>query len=1100
MSYWVRFILTAGAWIALVHAQNVAGKITGTVNDSTGGVVAGAVITATNTATSEQRSVNTDSSGTYTLDLLPPGFYKITAAKEGFKRTQIPDFELQVSQTARIDVRLEVGSVNESVNVEAAAPIVESETASIDQVIDTKQVQNLPLNGRSFFSLVLLAPAVTPAAPGSGIVSLHPVPGSLSYPAFNVAGVREQGNGYLIDGVDAQDPHVQVPSIYVSVDAIQEFRLEMNGYSAEYGTHATQINVATRRGTNNFHGSLYEFLRNDALDATPFFTNLLGRRKPPLRYNQFGGVFGGPVALPGNTTDARKTFFFVNYEGTRIRQGATPQLAVPFPAQKAGDFSPVGSNGNKPIFDPSTTVTANGVTARQPFPGNLIPASRITSFGQQIVALFPDPNFSIPTGNNFATTLVNYSNNDQGMGRIDHSFGPKDTVFVRYSIYSGALSLKSPIHNGGYTTDMTTQNAGLNYVHIFTPTTLNELRLGYNRPRYYQFQDGAYGTNFSSQLGFKNLADAPAAYGNPVVSISGYSGIAASDIYPTNQLSNVYQIVEQLSLTRGAHSLKIGADMRKLNYNDETERQIRGNLSFTGGLTANTASPAGTGMSLADLLLGLPLTANGSRTSLAGVFNGYNYGLYIQDDWKATSRLTVNIGLRYDYNTRLVNKLNHITVFDRNYPGGRLLLAGTNQTYIPGIGLGTGPDTPAGLLPSNPNDWGPRIGIAYRPFGNSQTAIRAGYGIFYSQIELQDLRTWLRNPPFGDIASLQSDQNGNSNTPAVIKVADLFPASGSALSQPSIYSAGDRGRDPYYQQWNFNIEHAIRGVLFQLGYLGNKGTGLAQRINANQAMLPPDPAHPASIQSRLPYPKFGSLIRLTQDAASSTYNAMFVKVEKRLSSDFSILTSYTWSKAIDEASLIDDNARNVYDLHLDKGRSSYDLRHNFALSGTYEVPFGPGKRWLTAGAPSAILGGWQLNTITTIHSGFPFTVSANGDACLCGASPQTAQQVGNPVSGFTQSRLQWFNTAAFAQPVSGTIGSSGRNILNGPRSVAVNLSVFRNIKVAERANLQFRLEMFNLANHANFGLPGSTVGTSTYGVISSTDSPRNIQIGAKFTF
>jgi hypothetical protein len=1097
---WIQAAFIAALCCVFAHAQNVSGKFVGTITDASGAAVAAAIVTATQVETSAERQVESDSTGNYTLDLLPPGTYRITAEKPGFKRSQLANLELQVNQTARIDVRLEVGSVNESLNVTAQAAVVESETASVGQVITPRQVQNLPLNGRSFFNLVQLSPAVTPSEPGSGIVSLHPVPGSLSYPAFNVAGAREQGNGYLIDGVDAQDPHVEVPSIYVSVDAIQEFRLEMNGYSAEYGRHASQIIVATRGGTNQIHGSAYEFFRNDAMDATSFFTNATRQQKPLLRYNQFGGTLGGPIALPRNSADTHHTFYFINYEGTRINQGATAQLAVPTALQKTGNLSPVGSFGNKPIYDPSTTSTTANVTSRQLFPNNIIPTSRIAQFGVDILNLYPDPNLNVATGNNFAASLVNYSNNDQGMGRVDHNFGSHDSVFLRYSIYSGALSLKSPIHNGGYITDMTTQNVGLNYVHIFTPTTLNEIRLGYNRPRYYQLQDGAYGTNFSAQLGLKNLADVPAAYGNPVVSTTGYAGIAASDIYPSNQLSNIYQIVEQLSLTRGRHSLKIGADLRKINYNDETERQVRGNLSFTGGLTANPASPAGTGMSLADLLLGLPLTSNGSRTSLAGVFNGYNYGFYFQDDWKASPSLTINLGLRYDLNTRLVNKLNHITLFDRTFPGGRLLLAGTNQTYIPGIGYGTGPYTSPGLLPSNLNDWQPRIGIAWRPFNDNRTAVRAGYGIFFSQIELQDLRTWLRNPPFGDIASLQSDQNGNSNSPTVIKVTDLFPAAGSSLSQPSIYSAGDRGRDPYYQQWNINVQQSLGTTLFQVGYIGSKGTGLAQRINANQATLTPDPLHPTSIQSRTPYPLFGSLIRLTQDAGSSTYHALFAKVERRLSSDLSFLASYTYSKAIDEASLIDDNARNIYDLSLDRGRAAFDLRHNFALSGTYELPFGKSKRYLTGGVAGAIVGGWQFNTITTIRSGFPFTVNANGDACLCGASPQTAQQVGDAGSGFTQSRLEWFNTAAFAQPLAGTIGTSGRNILNGPKAVTVNLSLFRNFRFADRANLQFRVEAFNIFNHTNFGIPGSTVGTSTYGVISSADPSRNLQLAAKITF
>jgi hypothetical protein len=543
----------------------------------------------------------------------------------------------------------------------------------------------------------------------------------------------------------------------------------------------------------------------------------------------------------------------------------------------------------------------------------------------------------------------------------------------------------------------------------------------------------------------------------------------------------------------------VGADIRELNYNDDTERQVRGDFSFTGALTANP-SLSGTGMPLADLLLGLPLTASGSRTSLKGAYNEWDYGLYVQDDWKVAPRLTINLGLRYDLDTRMVNKLDHLSIFDRSYPGGRLLLEGTSEAYIPGIGITSGPSTPPGLFPPADKNFGPRIGLAFRPFGNNRTAIRAGYGIFYDQVELQDIRTWLRNPPFGDITSVQSNQNGNSNNADVAKVANLFPAAGSVLSQPTIYSAGDQQLTPYYQQWNLNIQHSISSnTVVEVGYIGSKGTHLPERINANQAVLE-NPAAPTSIQSRTPYPLFGSLVRVTQNAASSTYHAAFAQVERRLTADLSFLASYTYSKSIDEASLIDDNARDVYDLALDKGLADYDLRHNFKLSGTYELPFGKGKRFVTGGVPAAIIGGWQLNTIITAHSGFPFTVLANGDACICGASPQDAQQVGDPRSGFAQSRVEWFNTAAFAQPASGTLGSSGRNILSGPGSATVTLSVFRNIRLSERADFQFRVEMFNFLNHTNFGQPGTTVGTSTYGVIGTSDPARSIQMGAKIRF
>jgi hypothetical protein len=379
--------------------------------------------------------------------------------------------------------------------------------------------------------------------------------------------------------------------------------------------------------------------------------------------------------------------------------------------------------------------------------------------------------------------------------------------------------------------------------------------------------------------------------------------------------------------------------------------------------------------------------------------------------------------------------------------------------------------------------------------------VRAGYGIFYDITELQDLRTWVRNPPFGEVVELAADQNANAAGPGALRVGELFPARGTPAARPNAFTAAKNTPDPYFQQWNLNVQQQLpKDSLLEIAYVGSKGTYLAQRINLNQATLDADPARPTPNLNRRPFPLFGNTIRATDPSANSTYHALMVKAERRFADGFSALASYTFARAIDGGSLIDDMLRDIRNPGLNKGRASFDLRHRAVLSGTWELPFGPGKRHLSSGALGQIIGGWQLNAIVNRRSGFPFSVGANGDVCNCGASMQLAQLVGEPLAGFERSRLQWFNTAAFDNPATGTFGTSGRNILDGPGETVVDFSAFKLFRLNERANLQFRAEFFNLFNHVNFGLPGSTVGTTNYGIIQSAGDPRIVQFGLKLRF
>jgi hypothetical protein len=881
--------------------------------------------------------------GDYTIPNLQPGLYQLIAEHQGFRRTVVSEIELLVNQTGRVDVVLEVGAVAETVEVTGVVPLVESETSSVGQVVERNLISNLPLNGRAVFQLALLTPATVPTNPSSYAASVRPMPGGLAVPAFSAGGGRDNNNGYLVDGVDAMDPIYMTPSMFPSMDSIQEFKVQTSSYAAEFGHFAVQVNASTRGGSNNLHGSLHEFLRNDdALNAANFFDNFAGLPKAPLRYNLFGGTLGGPVVIPRAYKGRDRTFFFVSYEGTRIRTSGTSQLSVPTAEQRSGDFSNLGFRGNQSIFDPSTTRSNPGGTGviRDPFAGNMIPNSRITAFAQQALQLYPLPTSTAAVGSNFFTTLGDISDNNQLVTRLDQIFNAKTSLAARYYFFDGLRTNHSAFQNGGEHRDVRTQNAVMSLNHSFSPGALNELRLGYNRPIYFILQDGANGTNYASLFGFKNLLNEPIAYGIPNVGLTNFSGYGLTND-PNGQLTNLYQLIDHVTLIRGTHNLKFGADLRKTNFNDKGYRYARGVVSFTGAMTADPQNRARTGVALADLMLGLPLTAQGSSTPIAGNFNTFGYYFFVQDDWKLSSRLTLNLGMRYELDTRFQEVQNRQSYFDRSYPGGRLLLAGSSSAFVPPFNIITGPATPRGLFANDTNNWGPRAGLAFRPFSSNRTAIRAGYGIFYTMVDVQTQRQLERNPPAATVVSLSANQDANSNGPDAIRVLDLFPAKGTPAARPQVYSTLGFPPQPYIQQWNVTVQQSLSGdTLLELGYLGSKGTHLVLYAQGNQATLDPDPSRPTPLASRQPFPLWGADMRTTADIGNSSYEAGFVKLERRLSRGLSLLVHYTFSKDLSMVSDINEIAANFYNPGIDKGRSLNDIRHYAVIASSWELPLG----------------------------------------------------------------------------------------------------------------------------------------------------------------
>jgi hypothetical protein len=1087
---------------AALPAQFVRGTILGNVTDDTGASMPSAEVTLTNIGTNETRTLTTDSSGSYVFPALLPGRYGLQVKRSGFKTQSVSDITLEVNQTARVDVKLPVGDVSERIEVSASAVLLKTDTSEISHVVTNKQIVDLPLNGRDYLQLARLAPGVIPSRAGA-TAGQKGVSRSV-----NSVGARDTSVSFLLDGVDTNDVSFQTPSVTPSIDAIQEFKVLQNAYSAEFGRGATQILAAMKSGNNEWHGSLFEFHRNDKLASRSFFQP---GKAAPLKQNQFGGTLGGPVRKD-------RTFFFVNYEGQRIRTGGTGFGFVPTAQQLQGDFS---APGDPRIYDPLTFNAAD--RTRQQFPGNRIPASRLSQRGLKIADQFPDPNFSGLVGRNYANDVAQKNDNNQGNARVDHRFGDSDSIFVRYSILDYIRTRFGTIPLTGTLDDVRGQNAALNWVHTFSPSVLNELRVGFNRNRYLTPPEGSVGENPARDLfGFSNTTTDPVtSSGLPAFSFTGgFSGLGPGSQFPQNAITQTWQLVDNVTWVRGAHSLKTGIDFRRTRLTQLVANNDRGSFSFTGQFTNLPSAAAGTGSAIADLLLGHPLSA----AAAAGDQLGHNYtnlySFYFQDDWKVSSRLTVNLGVRYEYSTPWREKLNRFTIVDFDDPRGRLLLAGTSNAFVPGQGIvDAGRKISETIVDSDLNNWAPRVGLAFRPSG--RTVIRAGFGTFFDIQEGNEAQFLRNNAPFFFVQNYSSDA-----LVPTLQLDTLFPSGANLPSgtiQPFTLSTY---RTPYILQWNLNIEREIMSnLLLEVGYAGSKGTHLLRRTNFQQwdGILVKDPANPTPLASRVRFPNFSPTVIIgSENGGSSTFHGLITKLERRFANGLSFLGSYTFSKAIDDAHSSSNftgtpsNAQCRCDLRGNKGPSAYDITHRTVVSFGYELPFGKGKRWLDAGGVlNKVTGGWQINGIVSAQSGPPFQINTQGDNANIGTGAgsgnnQRPNVAGDEYGGIDRDAdikkrgvdpgTYYFNRTAYAMPPLFRLGNLGKNTLRGPGAASADLSLFKNTSISERINTQFRAEFFNALNQTAFGIPGTLLGTPTFGVITGASGGRVIQFGLKILF
>ena len=1044
-------------------AQETTATVAGQVQDSSGAGIAGARVTAHNVGTGLERTVTTNESANYVLPLLPIGTYDISAEKEGFKKIVETGVILQVDQHARVDFKLQVGATSDSVQVTADVPLTQTDSSSVGSVIDNTKVVELPLNGRQFYNLALLVPGVAPPAQGS-ILSFRG--------GFNVAGASELNNNFILNGLDNNNQLLSAPAFRPSVDAIQEFKILTGIFPAEYGRNSgSQVVVTTKSGTNGFHGTAFEFLRNQVVDAENYFTPA-NSSKPSFKQNQFGGTVGGPIIR-------NKTFFFASYEGTRSTQQITALTNVPTSAMITGDFSAIP----KAILDPTTGKA---------FPGNMIPVSRISAPGQYLAKLYPTPTASTPANqlptNNFTFNEPQVDSLNLGSLRGDHTFSEKDTLSLTYNDFEDNTLTQNNVVCGSRvvplfdcTVLLLARVGGFTETHIFNPGLINQVRFAYSEfqnPRNTNDQS----LNFLQMFNITGTRfDGPARSGVPQTSVTGFATLGEPTNFPQTRTDNTYQLADDVTFNHGNHSLKFGVDLHRFQSNGTIVGNGRGSYTFS----AQSSAPT-TGYAFADLLLGLPTSTARSPLSPRIYDRTGIYAGYAQDDWKLSPHLTLTIGMRYEYNLPTFEKYNTLSNF--NPATGNIDIAGTSGV-------------PKGLWNPNYRDFQPRFGFAFSPFDTSRTVIRGGYGIFYNSPALNNVNSG----PQQSNAPFVSAQTFNSSLATPVTLANPYPAAAAGAGSLTLSAFNRHQPDPQIQQWNFNVQQELtKSMVLEVTYQGSKGTHLPLLYNINQP--PPGPGTVAQKQALRPYPQFGNITFLDA-VGNSSYNGLLTKLQQRYSNGLSFLMSYSYGKSIDNTPGTPYNvtpsrssAMNPQNLGLERGLSGFDIRHRFVFSPVYELPFGKGKPYLNGNrAVSWIVGGWEASGILTLQTGRPFTALVSTDNANVLGNVDRPNIVGDANAG-PKTPAQWINVNAFQLAPAGTFGNAGRNNLISPGWVNLDVVLSRNFRVTERISLQFRVESFNVANHPNFDLPSQTFGVPGFGSITSAEAPRQIQFGLKVRF
>ena len=1072
------FAFLATGFAIVAYAQVDTGSISGTVKDSGGAVIVDATVTITNPGSGASVTTKTNQDGFYTVVDLRPGTYDVSTAAQGFQAITKAGIDVRLQDRLAINFDLHVGQASTSIQVQATAPALETETSSLGQVVEDKTIESLPLNGRNYIQLAILGAGTSPSQRSNERNS------------FVANGQREIQNSYVLDGIDNKNKIVgfdssDAESIEPIVDAIQEFKVQTATFSAEFGQSAGGVvNASIRSGTDQIHGSVFEYLRNSWLDASPFFQPAL-TAKPQFIQNQYGATIGGPIVK-------NRTFLFFAWQSSRVSD-ASPQLGiVPTGSELQGNFT-------SPIYNPATTApNPNGSgSVRTQFPGNHIPASDFDPVAAKLLSLFPAPNLT--GANNFFSNQKETVNNDQYIGRLDHRFSDKDTAFARYAANFSTNVLPAVLPPPASSPSVVWPEAHsfvASESHVFTTTLLNEARIGYQETREKQT---VLGPRLFDQYGIIGAPDLPNVTGLPTFAVSGLTTIGTtgpgtlptaatgSGNLPIDKQGRTIQVNDNLTWQRGRHVFKFGFDFQQVTLYAKVTLSARPSYSFSGVYTQNPQNRSDTGNALADFLLGYTSSSSVSTASDSESRQHIWQG-YVQDDWKATSRLTINAGLRYELPLPFYETSNHYAdaILEPGPLYGTLLDASDAAQH----------GYRRSFVDPNFHNFAPRLGFAWQ--ADPKTVVRAAGGIFFARDEnvpVADRPT--NNPPYYILSSYTSDQID----PSII-LATGFPANAidpSSVKTPSVNSYLKHSPTPYVQQWTLNLQHDFGlGLVGQLTYVGSS----THRLYYPNQIDQPTPG-PGAVQARRPFPQYSAL-HAYAPLVDANYNSLQAQMERRFRNGFSLLAAYTWGHAIDDGpSQVDAVVapQNAYDFAAERGNSAYDIRNRLVVSTLYELPFGKGKPFLSSRLGNAIAGGWLLTGIFSAQSGLSFTPVESVDASNTGTT-EHPDRIGNGNLPSSQRSVRhWFDTSAFVTPAQYTFGNSGRNILVGPGFHNIDFGLSRSISLIESTSLEIRAEAFNIFNTPQFGLPNATLGQSTTAVISSVTNPeRQIQIAAKIHF
>ena len=1067
-------------------AQMNTGEISGGVQDATRSALPGATVIARHADTGQTFIALSNDSGEYLFAQLPVGAYSISVSATNFKQSALPRIEIHAGDQVRRDFTLQVGDRTEVVTIDADADIAPSESAEIRDVVGRQQVVDLPVKGRQFLDLAMLSPGVV-RPPGGTRGDAMQQAGNL----VNVLGQRSGHNLYLMDGVAITDEHFNNMVIAPSIDAIEEVNIEKTSYAPEFGGKSgAVINVVSRSGSNVFHGSLFEFVRNSAFDAKNFFDSAAAPI-PPFRQNQFGGSLGGPVRK-------NKTFFFLSYEGQRVGKSLTQTFSVPTAAMRRGDFS-----GLPTIYDPTSNVNGQ----RLPFLNNQI-LRPLDPVAIALLAQIPLPNLP-GVAQNLLATGNQRINGNQYSARLDHQFSSSDITYLRASLFDarqtdpfGSSVLQESLLPG-FGRDLSTHaiNGAAGWTHVFSPSVLNEARFGFLTVAGGQTSPNV-GNTFAAQNGLQGVTANPLDTGYPQVSFGGQFATMGDPALFTFRNNRDLEIYDNVIWHRSLHTIKFGAYALHYSLQPVNPNGARGVFSFTPRWTSSAPGLAD-GNAFADFLLGYPTTAQAGlgRAALNASTNWAHF--YVQDNWQLTPKLKIDFGIRYEYNRNMTDANNQIAAIDTSVPGGRFVIASDGSGNISSAANAVLPFFPIPYVASSAAGWNnsllvprslrlaPRAGFTWSLPRNSKTVIRAGLGIYPNQAAYSIVTNFAQNLPF-------------FVTKTVSSTTTLVPpfTTENVLTASTVGTVGGSNLDhnfkiEYNEVWNFNLEHELSSnTLLTLAYLGSRTV----HADSGTVLNVPLPG-PGAISARRPIPQLSQISDIRWNGWA-TYHALTLVAKRRFTKGLMFDANWTWSHSIDDASdpgatLNEANLpQDVYNLGAEKASSSFDHRHRVVLSFLYQLPLaGTTKGWM-----HALLGQWQAGGNFTAQSGAPFTVNISSDQANIGAGPAQRPNVSGDPNHGPQTPQQWFDTSVFSLSALYTFGNAPRNAVIGPGLQEFDVSLHKDIRLTEATKLQFRAEVYNLLNHANFNIPNRTAFTANFGSISSAQDSRQLQLALKLIF